>query len=548
MRNVLSPVNLLLGLILIIATIFRLYYLSSVPPLDLDEYGIYYNAFSIATQGIDEWGRHFPLFFESFGDFKLSLDIYLVAALFKIFEPSAFWLRFPSVIFSVLYIPLVFLLTTNLTGKRNWGILGAVLVSLIPYSIFYSHSIGASISASLPIFASITFFILGMKKEKRWTYVLISMLCLVVAIYAYPLAWIIAPLLILAYTYFLWKEKRIRLVMYYAFFVVAAVPILLQFFIGGSQIRLSNTSAIAYDRGPFTETQAFRQTAENDLLSNILHNKATTSGYILVNNYLKHFNISYLGFDKTEPLIQISPYPPLYLVLLPFYVFGIIILIQRRKDPRYLLLLYVLLIAPLPSAITEGAVHPKRYLASLGLESILVVLALQEFKIHKRKLVTALLAIILAVEVFIFVRFFYGEYAAKSDQLFYAKARMIEEKAKVVWPKSQLFYTTESLGEPQIYPLVGAQYSPIRYQQTRNAERRDNWVFVRSFDNLYFEDSIENLIPEMKKVMIYPSYGIFSDSELRQLESHFCFDINGSKNYLLLKKQYLEVTFKECLP
>ncbi|MBP9690686.1 glycosyltransferase family 39 protein, partial [Candidatus Woesebacteria bacterium] len=428
-------------MIILFSLCIKLYHLASTPPLDLDEYGIYYNALSIAREGIDEWGKSYPLFFQSFGDYKLAVDIYLAALLFKLFEPSAFWLRFPSVIFSVLYIPTGYALLRNLTGQTKWALLGAFFISILPTGIFYSHSIAASISASFPIFASLTLFIIGFQKKTAWKYILASSLFLTIAIYAYPLAWILAPFLILGYSYLLFKEKEVKLVLFYAIFAVASIPILLQFFLGGSQVRLSNTSAIAFDRGPYLEMQQMRQTAKNDIFSKIFHNKLSTSFYILSANYLKHFNISYLVFDKTEPKIQISPYPPLYIVLLPFYLYGIVVLIRKRKTPAYLLLLYFLLIAPLPSAITEGAVHPKRYLGSLGLESILVVLALHEIQIHKKRLIFVLLSLLLIFEFSLFLRFFHGVYAEKSDQLFYAKARIIEKVAAKHWPESPLFYT-----------------------------------------------------------------------------------------------------------
>ena len=54
----------------------------------LDESSFAWNAWSLVTTGADEHGRSWPLFFESFGDWKTAPYIYLLAAVFAITGPS----------------------------------------------------------------------------------------------------------------------------------------------------------------------------------------------------------------------------------------------------------------------------------------------------------------------------------------------------------------------------------------------------------------------------------------------------------------------------
>ncbi|MBP9690613.1 hypothetical protein KBD81_00885, partial [Candidatus Woesebacteria bacterium] len=179
---------------------------------------------------------------------------------------------------------------------------------------------------------------------------------------------------------------------------------------------------------------------------------------------------------------------------------------------------------------------------------ILVVLALHEIQIHKKRLIFVLLSLLLIFEFSLFLRFFHGVYAEKSDQLFYAKARIIEKVAAKHWPESPLFYTTESLGEPQIYPLVGARYPALKYQQTRVAEFRDDWVFVTGAENLFYADAMTALIPQIEVNTQYPAYGILSSTDIASFPETICYDVLHTETIPLLQTIYHEVQLKKCTP
>src|ERR1700689_3486693 len=88
-------VLLLLFLVLFSAAL-RLVNISGNPPgLYQDESAIGYNAYSILKTGKDEYGVSYPLYFESFGDYKLPVYIYLTAISIKLFGMNEFAVRFP---------------------------------------------------------------------------------------------------------------------------------------------------------------------------------------------------------------------------------------------------------------------------------------------------------------------------------------------------------------------------------------------------------------------------------------------------------------------
>src|SRR3990167_8742234 len=64
--------------ILVLAGFLRMYRLGDIPNgLYQDETAIGYNAYSILQTGKDEYGKTFPLYFQSFGDWKLPVYIYV---------------------------------------------------------------------------------------------------------------------------------------------------------------------------------------------------------------------------------------------------------------------------------------------------------------------------------------------------------------------------------------------------------------------------------------------------------------------------------------
>ncbi len=528
------------------AFVLHTYKLSSVPPLDIDEYGIAYDAYSIATTGQDSWGVQMPVFFRAFGDYKLPLDIYLSAFFFKVFEPSVFWLRFPAVLFSLLYIPTMYILLKSITKNDNWSVIGAALTAILPYNLFYSHIISASISASYLIFVSLTFFILALQSKHALKDIVISTGLLSLSLYAYPLSWIIGPLLIVTYTIALLLVKKLKYGFVFLIFAISFIPIILQFFVGGSSVRLSNTSAFSFDRGGFIEIGEFRQAGGNDVFAKAFYNKGTTMGYILLDNYVRHFNIQYLAFNRSDPGVQTAPSSPLFIILVLFYFIGLFLVARKWKDPVFFTLLAFILLAPLPSVITEGAVNAKRYLASMGMETVLIILAMQKIQIQKYRLLTMSVTVIFLIEVVLFYRFFFGTFSDKAFLTFSLKPRIVEETARRYWPEQNIMYTTDVLGEPQIYPLVGTWYPTDDYLKQRTVEERDNWFFVRPFNGLFYGQDMKEITEYLAENPEYQGIGVFSRKELSELPKTVCFDPLDS-TYPYKGHIYLVVQIKPCL-
>ncbi|MFN2568341.1 MAG: ArnT family glycosyltransferase [Candidatus Dormibacteria bacterium] len=89
-------VILLWSTVVLLATV-RLAGLASSPPgLHQDEAAIGYDAWAIAHHGVDQHGAVLPLFFESFGDFKSPLYVYLLAPFTWAFPLTPGVVRLPA--------------------------------------------------------------------------------------------------------------------------------------------------------------------------------------------------------------------------------------------------------------------------------------------------------------------------------------------------------------------------------------------------------------------------------------------------------------------
>ena len=107
---------ILFVLIIILAFFLRFYRLGSNPPgLYWDEAAFGYDAYSLAKTARDHHGQFLPLFFESFGDWKLPGYFYLLIPSVKLFGLSEFAVRLPSALLGFLTVEKAFIAELSIT-------------------------------------------------------------------------------------------------------------------------------------------------------------------------------------------------------------------------------------------------------------------------------------------------------------------------------------------------------------------------------------------------------------------------------------------------
>ena len=97
--------------IIVLAFILRIFKVTSFPPsLYWDEVALGYNSWSISQTTKDEYSQTFPIFFQSFDDYKLPLIFYIIVPFIKLLGPTPLAVRLPIVIIGTLTIFFTYLL------------------------------------------------------------------------------------------------------------------------------------------------------------------------------------------------------------------------------------------------------------------------------------------------------------------------------------------------------------------------------------------------------------------------------------------------------
>ena len=131
----------ILLLVFSISFLLRFYKLGEIPSgFYQDESAIGYNAYSIIETGKDEHGQPFPLYFKSFGDYKLPVYIYLTALSIQMFGLNEFAVRFPSALFGFLTVIVFYFFVRKLTKNRPLSIISTAFLATSPWHLHYSRA------------------------------------------------------------------------------------------------------------------------------------------------------------------------------------------------------------------------------------------------------------------------------------------------------------------------------------------------------------------------------------------------------------------------
>ncbi|OGM32778.1 hypothetical protein A3D00_02210 [Candidatus Woesebacteria bacterium RIFCSPHIGHO2_02_FULL_38_9] len=346
-----------LSIIVFVGIITRFYKLGGSPSgLYLDEAAQGYNAYSILKTGKDEFGKFFPIVFRSFTDFKTPVYIYLIVPLIPIFGLTKFTVRFPSFFFSILTLPILFLLIRRIAPKKlsiYISLLTTLLLAISPWHILFGRT-NFECNVALSFFLTgIYFFYLGLEKPKN---LIISAFMFAVAIPSYHSQRIVTPLTMLILFI---ENRKILLDQIHKKFLLIGLAV-------GFIISLPTLSVVT--------TPGFLARASGLNIFNI--SKHLPAGTITNYNGIFNFFVNSPLFLTTREFLAIylSYFSPRNMFLLgdsglrssfpelstffvwqfPFYIYGLYILIRDRslKELRFFTIV-LLLIAPIPAAVTR---------------------------------------------------------------------------------------------------------------------------------------------------------------------------------------------------
>ena len=154
--------------IAILAGVVRIHDIGANPPgFFADEAAYGYNAYMILHTGQDEFGKTLPLFFESFGEYKLPVYVYSIVPLVAAMGLSEVSVRLTTALYGVLTVVAVYFLIQALFNRRPLSLTAALLLATQPWHIFYSRTgLGEITVHAFFLVSALYVFVLGTTRPR----------------------------------------------------------------------------------------------------------------------------------------------------------------------------------------------------------------------------------------------------------------------------------------------------------------------------------------------------------------------------------------------
>lgn len=400
-----------LAAVTLISTVIRFYHLGNIPNgLATDEADIGYNAYSILKTGADVYGRKFPLFFQSLDDYKPGLVFYLTIPAIKAFGLNDFSVRLAPAIFGIFTPALAFILIKLLYPKNGTlPYLTAILITFAPWNIALSRAMIQYIPIIFLYLLSLILFLYAQTKNLRApikaTTLFLSSILLALTLYVYYAAIIYLPfiVIILGYLYRGFIKKNFKFFFTSVLIlIILSLPALNHYSKRESKSRLNDISVLTADITlPVSIEEMKHDQSAGDQTAAIIHNRRFVYLVALLDNYFDYFNPDYLFINASNTRYFYVYYIGLfYLIELPFVLYCLFILIQRREKSD-LLLLGLFMVGPIPAAITLGSPLPHRGLLLIMIIQIFSAIGistfLQNFKSKVSRKGLALYSVMIAI-------------------------------------------------------------------------------------------------------------------------------------------------------
>ncbi|MBI2600121.1 glycosyltransferase family 39 protein, partial [Candidatus Daviesbacteria bacterium] len=330
----------ILFLILLVSVVLRLWNLGTIPPhLRNDEAALGYNAYSILQTGKDEHGQFLPFVFQSFGDFKMGLYIYLIMPFVAALGLNEFAVRLPSALAGVISVWLIYEIVKLLFAKDRLALISAFLIAVSPINIAFSRGAWeVNVSLTLTL-AGIYFFLKAI--SGKGSLLILSALFFGLTLLTSHTAKLSTPIFVMILSAsFLSKLRKINtklILLSVLTGAVFAIPVLLTVF-GGQITRLTTLSIFSYQ-----------------------------SGYSLFQSILNRWFFAYapsslfINGDTNPQHTAPSTGPFLLLDIVPLIV-GIITLVRAGTRNQKMFIFLGLLLLSLPSVLIIEKVNFERIL------------------------------------------------------------------------------------------------------------------------------------------------------------------------------------------
>lgn len=505
------------GILLIILGLgifLRFYQLGDLPPgLNPDEASIGYNAYSLLETGQDRYGQNLPLAFRSLGTYLLPLYTYLTIIPVAIFGPTIFSVHFISALSSILIIFITLLIVfeikkISLTSK----FLAVLLISISPWAVYFGRAGHEVTLASAFFILSVFLFIKSISHPRL---IPITLLVIGLASYIYYaeryLSLIFFPLLL-----FMFKARFIK---HKKYLIVGLLLLII------SQLF----------QLPLLGSEAFSRRIEQ---VNYWNDKIPNQPlYILrefSSHYLEYFSPRSLFFEPDPQQARSIPdLSVFYLWMIVPFLFGIKIFLRNKSDPIFKILLLLLVVAPVPAALTKDPFYSFRALSFLWVLTILISFGSGYlFELIPKKMIrmTLTAGVVIVSLVSLYNSYFILLKYERGDNYGYQYRQLVDKLTE--YPDKKIVVDASRVTAAHIWIPFYGKIEPFKYQSQVSSEIKHNYYnntdldIETKIDNLEIRPIFwENDIYE-DKILVGDQLAI-SDEQIKEHNLSLIFQIRG---------------------
>lgn len=388
----------LIWIIVAVGLVLRIYNLNHYPSgFTPDEASFGYDAYSLLHTGQDQWGHAWPLVLESFGDFKAPLYSYILIPFVFVFGLHEWVIRLPSALLGTAAIYVVYLLVWEMLkqvqhdkyGKQpTIAIIASFILAISPWHIMLSRGAFEANLTSFFMPLGIYLFIKGGENSKLYFW---SALIFGLNMFTYHSAKVVTPLIV-AFLLLSKDLKDLNLksfikvinnnMLFISIFSIFVLLTVYTFTLGAA----ARAKDINVFKGSLEEAANERTQSVllglNPLIARIGHSKYQIGFERFMDRYVDYFSPSFYATDGPgEATYGMFPGNGVLYVFEILFLLYFLVNYKKYSDNIYIkLLVFWLLIAPIPAALTSGvSLAANRSAIMIPALQILVSIGLYEF-------------------------------------------------------------------------------------------------------------------------------------------------------------------------
>ncbi len=490
-----GSVYFLLLLITLLSLCIRMYHLGSLPSnMQEDEVMTGYVGRYIIQNGKDVYGNKWPLlYFNKFGDFYIIGPIYMKGLSTYLFGVNAFAVRFPTALFGGLTTVPIFLLGSLLFQSASVGLFSAFAVAIMPWTIPLGRASSEGILGGFFFLFGLYYLLLGIQKKNVWSSIWggIYFLFTFWIYHNYRLLSSLFVVGVIGYMMGIGKvHKKVALSLVGLLLLFLSLTLIISKTPWGRG-RFEQTGILSPMSGVATRTQELIYGEPNNsvFVARLFHNKILGYGREFIRQYSIYFSGEFLFIKGGKSEAYAVPEQGLLYLsfILPLIAFIHASTQQswiRKQKKSLLLLLFCILMSPIPSALTIiDAPNIQRSILLGLLLSLPLGVGLQqiwEWRRFGKGVFYCVITIICAESIF-----FWHNYTVHTDS-FTSMYRNDGQKELITYLKR---YTKNSVYLPTYGTMSMYQLFYTKDFSPRYAGTFLNDVKVKRVRNIFFIDS-----------------------------------------------------------